>query len=923
MSISSYIYTLLIGPLEVLFEAIYGISYNILENPGLSIIGLSLVMNLLLLPLYRQTDAIQMEAAETEKRMKPVTDHIKKTFRGNERFMMLQTWYRQNDYKPMDSLKGLTPLALEIPFFMAAYHFLSNLQLLKDMGFGPIANLGAPDGLLTLGGLTINVLPILMTAINLVSSVIYTKDAPLKTKIQLFAMAGMFLVLLYDSPAGLVFYWTINNLFSLIKNVLSRTKKPLWIVAVASTGCSLICVGYVALHCVTVSKTRIIQICLLAAALNAPLLRCLYDRFDRKKGSVREKPSVVITRKNRMSFFLGSLIMTVLIGLMIPSALIHTSPEEFIVIGSYINPVSYIRYTALVSAGFFLIWLGVLYKLAKPLGKKLMEISVWMLCGISVADYMWFGKSYGILSSKLTYEVNFNNTVWEILLNLCILAAVLAAIVWIWRKKPDAIRIAGVAAVLAMIGMSSVNIVQSNRIITEKMGQIEPPSSKVDSLFRLSRTGKNVVVLMMDRGISSFVPYLFAENPELMDQFYGFTYYPNTLSFGCHTNIGLPAAFGGYDYTPREMNRRDTEPLESKHNEALKTMPVLFQRHGYDVTVCDPTYAGYDWIPDLSVFNDEPEIKTHITMGHYNHLTEENEMDSVETMEHKFLFYSILKISPVLLHEYIYDSGSYQNIAQPAKQFLESTLKSYGINDAFRNSYQVLKSLPDLTEITDEADDTFMMMCNDTTHSPQLLQMPDYEPAMYVDNTAYDSKPSERTDLQGNRMIMTEPLQLQHYHCHMASFTEIGKWLDFLRENGVYDNTRIIIVSDHGYFMHLNEDLEFGDGWDEDIMYYNPLLMVKDFGASTEFRTDETFMTNADVPTLATAGLISHPENPFTGHPIDSTAKEKGVFYLLASHHSDVSTNNGTTFKADQWLEVRPDMKDKDNWHYVAQRDLP
>lgn len=257
MSILNDLYTLLIGPLEVLFEAIYGFSYNILENPGFSIIGLSLVMNLLLLPLYRQTDAIQMEAIEVEKRMKPVSDHIKKTFRGNEQFMMLQTWYRQNDYKPTDALKGLMPLALEIPFFMAAYHFLSNLELLQDTSFGPIQNLGAPDGLWIIGGLTINLLPMIMTAINILSSLIYTKDAPLRTKMQLYAMACVFLVLLYDSPAGLVFYWTLNNLFSLIKNVLTRIKNPLRIVAAAATGCSLFCIGYVAIHCVTVSKVRI------------------------------------------------------------------------------------------------------------------------------------------------------------------------------------------------------------------------------------------------------------------------------------------------------------------------------------------------------------------------------------------------------------------------------------------------------------------------------------------------------------------------------------------------------------------------------------------------------------------------------------------------------------------------------------------
>ena len=44
----------------------------------------------------------------------------------------------------------------------------------------------------------------------------------MKDKVQTYGLAAVFLVLLYQSPSGLVFYWTLNNLFSLIKNVFYR-----------------------------------------------------------------------------------------------------------------------------------------------------------------------------------------------------------------------------------------------------------------------------------------------------------------------------------------------------------------------------------------------------------------------------------------------------------------------------------------------------------------------------------------------------------------------------------------------------------------------------------------------------------------------------------------------------------------------------
>ena len=91
--------------------------------------------------------------------MKPWTDHIKKTFKGDERFMMLQTFNRQNHYKQTDALKGSVSLLLEVPFFIAAYHFLSNLELLRGVPFGPIADLGAPDALMQLGGCRLTCCP--------------------------------------------------------------------------------------------------------------------------------------------------------------------------------------------------------------------------------------------------------------------------------------------------------------------------------------------------------------------------------------------------------------------------------------------------------------------------------------------------------------------------------------------------------------------------------------------------------------------------------------------------------------------------------------------------------------------------------------------------------------------------------------------
>ena len=214
MTFSEFLSLLTIKPLELFFETVYSVANRSTGNVAVSIVMLSLVVNLLVLPLYARADKIQAEASEKQKSMEKWVKHIRKTFRGEERLMMLQTYYRQQHYNPLSVLLESVPLLLQVPFFIAAYNFLSGLEMLKGMPLGPIRDLSAPDAVFMIGSFPVNILPILMTLINVISGMIYTKNQPLKMKLQINGMALLFLILLYNSPSGLVFYWTCNNIFS-------------------------------------------------------------------------------------------------------------------------------------------------------------------------------------------------------------------------------------------------------------------------------------------------------------------------------------------------------------------------------------------------------------------------------------------------------------------------------------------------------------------------------------------------------------------------------------------------------------------------------------------------------------------------------------------------------------------------------------
>ena len=916
MSFTDFLFQLFISPLQLIYEFVFFYARDFTNSIGVTIIALSLTVNFMLLPLYRQADAIQDKERAKEKEMEHWVRHIKKTFSGNERFLMLQTYYRQNHYKPYYVLRGMMPLLLEIPFFIAAYHFLADLPDLQT-SFGPIQNLSVPDGLLTIGDFSINILPIIMTLLNLISCAIYTKGLRFKDKFQLYGMAVLFLILLYNSPSGLVFYWTINNLFSLIKNFIVKSRHPR---RAANITMSLL--GVAAAVWAFVMPKNSFSECFpmidVALFFQLPLLLTLLKpRLDAVKSRMKER-----TPHFRL-FFSGCLCMTLLTGVVIPASVIASSPIEFVSFANFHTPLIHVLYSFLMAAGMFLVWFNLLYYLSGQRLRCWLDGIIWIMAVISLINYLFFCTNMGTLTADLIYVKLFEFDLIEKIINTAVVIAALVILILLWKKSKKAVQTVYVILGIVMVGMSCVYIVQ----IKNKEGEIytayestqkayQDADAAEGKIIRLSQNHKNVIVLMLDRAISSYIPYLFAEKPELKEQFAGFTYYPDTISFGGSTNFGSPALYGGYDYMPTEINARSSEKLVDKHDEALKVMPHLFDENNFDVTVIEPTYAGYSWIPNLRIYDDYPDIRAFcIEQGQMRpYLDVKGVMDQTTLWKRNFFCYSLMRSAPCLMQVWLYQDGSYHHTGHIGKYASDGSnlSKSNALQSTFVNSYSVLIGLPSITVTKDTENDTFLMMSNSTTHEPQLLKEPEYMPVVPVDNTQYDQTHQDRFTYEGRTMKVTTPQHMQHYHVNMAALLSLGKWFDWMRQNGVYDNTRIIIVADHGGAQQCQFDDLILEEDHLDVLNYNPLLMVKDFN-SKEFTTDHTFMTNADTPSLAMEGLIKNPVNPFTNNPINSQPKE-GELYITSSTDWSTDINNGNTFLPAQWYSVHSSLFDLNNW---------
>ena len=102
---------------------------------------------------------------------------------------------------------------------------------LADSSFLWIEDLAYPDRLVDLGfgipliGSSLNLLPILMTIITLLSTLTYKNELAPKQeikrqKVRLYLMAVSFLVLFYPFPAAMVLYWLMANLLQTVQQAL-------------------------------------------------------------------------------------------------------------------------------------------------------------------------------------------------------------------------------------------------------------------------------------------------------------------------------------------------------------------------------------------------------------------------------------------------------------------------------------------------------------------------------------------------------------------------------------------------------------------------------------------------------------------------------------------------------------------------------
>lgn len=850
------LYNLVIMPLIYVYELVFNLFYKIVPQlvPSfkdpilLSIFFVSLIVNILSLPLYASAEKIQKEQKSSEDRMKPYISHIKKCFSGDERYLILNAYYKSQHYNPIQQFRHALPLLLQIPFFTAAYIFFSNCKLLSGarISFLPfIKDLYINDALFSFNNFTINVLPIIMTVINLFSAYIYTKGSSLKDRIQPIILAFVFLVLLYNSPSGLVIYWTFNNIFSLFKSLYAKL------------------------------------------SFNLP-------RIEFKSNNS--------LMSNSNSLCKASLIeLLILLGMFIPINIIVSSPSEFIMNGKLPYGIIFNNFTIFLGLS---LWAYFIYNMSQSKFKPLFAALYCSVTLYFILNHFSFINNLGTLTENLKYVHGFKSYNINLIKRDFLLLFIAFIIFLISFKYSRIISKLIYLIALSMFTVCAVNLFKIHFNLNDYLLYENKTKSIQDANFdnklKLSKNGKNVIVLMLDRSCGKYFDYVLGDRKEFIELYDGFVFYKNTVSAGAGTIIGSTALFGGYDYLPQNANKRVNTLLVDKQNEALTIMPYNFSENGYDCVVANLPYENYYIGNRDSIFNNFKNVTRIDLFGNnekklYEGLGEDK-LNAIQ--QHNFIMYSFMKVAPIVVKGIIYGDGRYFSTDYIGSLYSVSW-------------WYALENLVSKSKVLNDNSNNFWLIDNELTHNSDNVIYPygSFSPIYEGNIKSYPTI----TDKNNNAFNG----QLAHLSTEITAYNQIAKFIKYLKDNEVYDNTRIIITSDHGTGNIGFEILNTQNGVRINPSPYNSTLLYKDFNATGLLKTNYDFMSNADTPYLAFDNLINNPINPYLNKTISKSEKEKINeidIYAGDKGHNAENYVNDYKFKKYVASVSKGDIFDAKNW---------
>lgn len=195
----------ILWPIAIVIFLLLNKIYIIINNWGISIIIITLFIKI----LFFQLSSISYMSLGKMKKLQPKLDLIKEKYGENKRELsqaMLEL-YKNEKVNP---LSGCLPIIIQIPVFISLYYvLLESIELRHSPFLLWITDLSSKD--------KYYILPIIMSITMFIQQKL---NPPIQDQTQrtvMMFMPFLFLIVFLQFPSGLILYWIINNILSILQ----------------------------------------------------------------------------------------------------------------------------------------------------------------------------------------------------------------------------------------------------------------------------------------------------------------------------------------------------------------------------------------------------------------------------------------------------------------------------------------------------------------------------------------------------------------------------------------------------------------------------------------------------------------------------------------------------------------------------------
>ena len=896
------IFQILLWPFTTLITKVFEFSFFLTGNYGISLILVSFFITLITAPLYILADKWKAEELTLKNKMAQSLQSINRHYTGSKKFYLTKTLQKIWGYTGLHSFKTSFGLILQIPFFFGAYEALTHYSGYQGVGFLFLQDLSKADSLFF--GLAL--MPFIMTLVNILSAAYYSHSFSWHKNKSLYIMAAIFLVLLYKSPAALLVYWTMNNVFSILKTFILKKlglsvgtveavqvrekalkknfeKKSIWQFLVSNSELPLLFVFFIlnALSVYFASSIRYNYFSIVVAlSLVLSGLVSLYAVFKDKSyvsltvfiptwliifylliSFFKTNGSHAFLSKANYGYSIELLIL--LNGLWYPLIKIfHKNKAVFMKkTASIIFPLCFLF--------FLIVYQPLSYYFADPseIGLPLNQFLgsylfiFLLLCipfflmyifkkntktysFISLLSFFAFLVSflYANILKLNTGEISFFNLSnsnaitlmhpLRYILEPFLLVSLFYCAKIILNRYPNYVK----TILLVFLIVSSFQLVLLlQKADFQKVKPINELHTKLPSdAFQnhvFSKTQTNVLFFITDMSNGNYLQRMIDEDHSYVEKLSGFDYYPDCLAVSGNTSTSLPSMLAGKNFLPHKLADNGLSGIE-EIDLAYNNFFNEISKKNYEATITNPEYFYRKEIAHTIDFSSR-----------YIAYWKDKQNLPLENKEASKLFLplmvSLFNLSPWHMKYILYDRGDWILFNRGVAPIREWTFSELAY----------LNLLPEISSVETRERGRFLFIYNQLGHDPYGIDR--------------DGKViSEGYPEPSISSFVNAPAA---YNATKKVIDELILYFDWMKKEGIYDNTIIVIASDHGNAFNDNDltaaNPKTASFLTTDYSRSQALFMVKNLDAQENLSIKKDLVSSADIQNfLHTSGAFF--ENP-------------------------------------------------------------